>query len=753
MIALLQYMNLQEFVAQLPSSLVYAPIHAKDDERGFLGKHPLKASFDRKFGPADVALAMQRNEGLKAVGVFTAIRGNGIVFLDVDQNLDKCMELWGDSLDGAPKVTSTRPNAAKFIFRVPQNLWSEVDGRGLRGLDYEILWDSKRQGVIFGAYPGGKNSEPGEYKIEGDLNNIPIAPDWLLAEMKQAPKNIIKRDLDFSDRTKDEIFHIVNDCLKVIPNKGKGSRDHWIKIGMAINSALPTEAGMMLWSSWSSDDPDYAEDWEDWNPCEAAWHSFKGNGVGLGTLIYLADLEDPKRTRFSDDLAQVVKKAEDKVIQEFKDARTSYEKCIETLKIIYTLKNPAEVQFRLHQLALDCGFRDALALEKMWVDHQAFMLDTKKMTAAELKETDYKRDYIIPDVLPHPSVVLIYGAGGDGKSMSAWAIAKKIVTGDSFEVRGANVPVKKGKVLILNGDQPLMQIKEQLEEIDYPMDENTIIQTDWQLQNYAQFQMLMQEVQPTLVIIDSLIGCSGGKAFDENKSDFATPLYWLTRNNGVKNKEGKELFPPSTILIIHHANKNGGFRGTTAIRDAVDETWALKKPTDEEKRLVGPNSRLITVEKSRSGRSGTQLEMRMEEDLSFSIRDFVPPGAKSGSSPASVVDRVLQRLRSCYPETRTREDLFYDSLIKGSNDAIRKTLQRLEKKGLVVSSVPMDSQAKSYKAVLARGEIKDLSQPIEPSCTGADSSLGQKPETLLTCPTLLEDSVEIDIGAEDLGHI
>ena len=746
-------MNLQEFVAQLPSSLVYAPIHAKDDERGFLGKHPLKASFDRKFGPADVALAMQRNEGLKAVGVFTAIRGNGIVFLDVDQNLDKCMELWGDSLDGAPKVTSTRPNAAKFIFRVPQNLWSEVDGRGFRGLDYEILWDSKRQGVIFGAYPGGKNSEPGEYKIEGDLNNIPVAPDWLLAEMKQAPKNIIKRDLDFSDRTKDEIFHIVNDCLKVIPNKGKGSRDHWIKIGMAINSALPTEAGMMLWSSWSSDDPDYAEDWEDWNPCEAAWRSFKGNGVGLGTLIYLADLEDPKRTRFSDDLAQVVKKAEDKVIQEFKDARTSYEKCIETLKIIYTLKNPAEVQFRLHQLALDCGFRDALALEKMWVDHQAFMLDTKKMTAAELKETDYKRDYIIPDVLPHPSVVLIYGAGGDGKSMSAWAIAKKIVTGDSFEVRGANVPVKKGKVLILNGDQPLMQIKEQLEEIDYPMDENTIIQTDWQLQNYAQFQMLMQEVQPTLVIIDSLIGCSGGKAFDENKSDFATPLYWLTRNNGVKNKEGKELFPPSTILIIHHANKNGGFRGTTAIRDAVDETWALKKPTDEEKRLVGPNSRLITVEKSRSGRSGTQLEMRMEEDLSFSIRDFVPPGAKSGSSPASVVDRVLQRLRSCYPETRTREDLFYDSLIKGSNDAIRKTLQRLEKKGLVVSSVPMDSQAKSYKAVLARGEIKDLSQPIEPSCTGADSSLGQKPETLLTCPTLLEDSVEIDIGAEDLGHI
>ena len=38
----------------------------------------------------------------------------------------------------------------------------------------------------------------------------------------------------------------------------------------------------------------------------------------------------------------------------------------------------------------------------------------------------------------------------------------------------------------------------------------------------------------------------------------------------------------TTILIIHHANKNGGFRGTSAIRDAVDETWKLSKPTQEQ---------------------------------------------------------------------------------------------------------------------------------------------------------------------------
>jgi hypothetical protein len=51
----------------------------------------------------------------------------------------------------------------------------------------------------------------------------------------------------------------------------------------------------------------------------------------------------------------------------------------------------------------------------------------------------------------------------------------------------------------------------------------------------------MERIKPKLVVIDSMIGCSGGRAFDENESDFATPLYRLTRNNGV-------LFPATTIL-------------------------------------------------------------------------------------------------------------------------------------------------------------------------------------------------------------
>ena len=752
-------MNLQEFVAQLPSGLVYAPIYAKGapmaSGKPATGKNPLEASFDRKFDAADVALAIQRNPELHAVGVFTGIRGNGIVILDVDLGLKKLLKVWGSSLEGAPTITSTKSNAAKYLFRVPEALWSSVEGRGLGDQDYEILWNSKRQGVIFGEYPGSKNSEPGQYKISGDLSSIPVAPDWLLAEMKQPAKAINKRDPDFTDRTQDEIFEIVRDCLNVIPCKGAGSRDHWVRIGMAINSALPNEMGFMLWSAWSAEDSDYASEWENDNPCADVWNTFKGNGVGIGTLIHLADREDPKRLRFSDSLAKVVKSAEEKVVQEFRTATLEFEEVIRRCEQILNLDNPAEVNYKLNSLALQAGYRDQSALEKLIVDQIAFEKKVELLTVEELMEKEAKRDYLIPDVLPHPSVVLVYGAGGDGKSTAAWALAGHIASGKPFKVRGADVPVEQGPVLLLNGDQGLPQLKEQLIEADFPINSATYIRSDWQLRRYAQFIKLMERYKPKLVVIDSLIGCSGGAAFDENKSEFATPLYWLTKNNG-------QLFPATTILIIHHANKNGGFRGTSAIRDAVDETWSLQNPHNPENKLqnrpmkdqrVEKHERLITIEKSRSGRSGTKLKLGQNEDLGFYIEDFTPEMDPEDNTPSSVAGRVLSRLRTAFPESRTKTDLLADPLVAGSAVAIKKTLQRMEDRKLIVSYVLEGSRSKHYQAVLACGEGQRLSPSTSKPSAGAVSEGGQSMGDNPLCPPLMDGAVEIELTEEQRGQL
>ena len=747
-----------DFVKSLPEGLVYAPIYVKGAKmlsgKPATGKNPLEASYQQKFGPADVALAVKRNPDLQAVGVFTGIRGNGIVILDVDRNLNKVIARWGDTLQGAPKVTSTKKNAAKYIFRVPEALWNQVEGRGLNDdADYEILWNSKRQGVIYGAYPGGKVSVPGQYDLEGDLNRIPVAPDWLLAEMKQPPKAMIKRDLDFSDRTQDEVCQIINDCLKVIPTQGKGSRDHWVKVGMAIHSALPNDLGLVIWSAWSAEDPDFADEWADGdNPCKEVFYSFKGSGVGLGTLIWMADRSDPERHRFSDDIKKIVKDADEKKVQEYRQATLDFDEVMNRAKRILDLDNPAEVNYKLNSLALQAGYRDQSALEKLIVDQIAYEKAQSLMTVEKLMELDEKRGYLIPDVLPHPSVILIYGAGGDGKSTAAWALAKHIATGKPFKVRGADVPIEQGPVLLLNGDQPLIQLKEQLIEADFPITSDTYIQTDWQLQRYAQFIKLMETYKPKLVVIDSLIGCSGGKAFDENKSDFATPLYWLTKNNG-------DLFPATTILIIHHANKNGGFRGTSAIRDAVDETWSLKRPeTDPQKRSkqqqqIQRHERLIEVEKSRSGRSGTHLILGQDDDLNFYISDFTPEMDPDDTAPSSVRGRVLNRLRTAYPGSRSKTDLLADSLIAGSAAAVKKSLQRLEAQQLIVSFVPEGSRSKEYKANLARGEGQKMSPFGTYASAGTTFDGGQDDGDKPLCPPLMDGAVEIELSDEERGQL
>ena len=722
-------MNLQQFVKMLPKHLVYAPIYRKGVEikskdgkiLKATGKNPFGDSYDRDFSPEDVAYVLERNpKRFGAVGLFTGSKGKGLVILDVDKNLAIHKKKWGNTLDGAPCITSTKKNAAKYVFSVPEELWSSVKGRMLSeqtSTCYEILWN--RQGLIFGAYPGSTTSSEGIYGFEGDLDSIPTAPDWLIAEMKHIKANEQKTGflknrsgLNISDRTEDERAQIIQECLSVIPTKGAGSREHWLHVGMAIHSELPNDVGLELWSVWSKNDPDYINEWDKHNPCEAVWKSFKGSGRGIGSLIHDADEVDPKRLRFSPVSKDIVDKAQNELLVRTRRVKMSFQEVKkEYMRICEEVADPGEQDFLMHQLAVDNEFKDLERLESCLMSSEAFDLGSEEMTASELDAEDLSRSYVIPEILPTPAVFLLYGAGGDGKSMAAWALAKHISLGLPFEVQNNVVPIKKGKVLILNADQPKVQLREQLREQDYKMDDNTVVINGFQIKREYYFAQLIKKHKPTLVVIDSLIGSSAGRAFDENKSSFASPLYRLTNNNG-------HSFPATTILVIHHANKQGGFRGTSSIRDAVDETWKLSKPDKELSEQLGTNTRIIRVEKSRFSRMGSCLLLKQLSDLSFELKDYKPK--VENSSPASIIDRILEKLRTVYPETRSRIDLNADPLIGGNVTAIRKSLERLVDRGLIQiweqkPSVNGGRPTNYYKAILVRGDKKSVALNGKPS--------------------------------------
>ena len=739
--------ELLNFVRQLPEGMAYAPIYCAGSKlqsgKESKGKAPLERSHHQVLNPADVALQIERRPDVfQAVGVFTGARSAGLVILDVDRNLSRLLKKWGETLEGAPKVTSTKANAAKYLFRVPEALWGDVKGFGLSdtGAGYEVLWG--RQGLLYGAYPGSSDGKApaGEYGFEGDLEAIPEAPGWLLAEMRDhSGKEVAdggfirnRKALDFSDRDPAEIAEIVQSALKVIPGQGAGSRDHWVKVGMAIHSELPTDLGLTLWSAWSAEDPEFSQEWSDGNPCEEVWKSFRKGPVSLGTLFWMADQQMPGRLWLSEDLRKVVADVEADNVTRIRQVVITYAEVIRRAKEIQQIQNPAEAAHAMNVLALEAGYRDAGALERLLIAQMQFEQQDDEMAMDSLLDKDLRFEYLIPDLLPCPGTVMIHGAGGDGKSMSAWTIAKHVARGIPFSVRGDLVPVEPGSVLILNGDQSEVQVQQQLRDLEFRKSDPVTVVMGWDLNWYYRFVKLIEKHRPKLVIIDSITGCSRGSAFDENKKEFASPIYWLANNNG-------RLFPACTILLIHHANKTGGFRGSTAIRDAVDEVWGLRRPDKKQVEQTGYNARLITVEKSRAGRDGSKLLMKLESDLTFSLADYMEVDTES-AGPASIVDRVLQRVRAAYPRSVSRSDLAADSLCGGSVAGIRKAVQRLVSRGLIEVAEERPSEGGGsptafYRAITSREKPINMCPTGEEPSQGLESTVGQPSDVSHCCPT------------------
>ena len=715
-------MRLIEFVNQLPSSWVLAPIYRKGaamrSGKPATGKNPLEVAFDKDLGPADVALQLEKNENLGAVGLFTGPR-SGLVILDVDRNGSALTRKWGDSIEGAPRVTSTKKNAFKLIFRLPEEHWGEVSGFG-HSEDhkdgYEVLWTP--QGLIYGDYPGSKCGKwpAGSYTFEGDPEAVPVAPDWLIAEMKAAktPTGIVKNRtaLDLSDRTEDEVAVIVTECLDVIDNRGAGQRDHWIKVGMAIHSVLPNDLGLTLWAAWSAKDVEFADEWANSNPCEQPWSSFKPGRIGLGSLIYMADRVDPKRSRFNATSKQILEAAESRVVTLNRDVVLSFDEIVRRGMAIYEGDDVARMNYELHALAMEARYKDQSGVEKLLLDHMTQQNKGNRHVMTERRSS--KRDFLIPGLLPSPYSILFFGEAGCGKSATAIALMKHVVDGLPFPLKDQMVPVEAGPVIYFNGDMSEQDFEEEFDLHEIKNQKDFYFEPDFNLYRRMQFVKTMNEVKPKMICIDSLSSCSGAKAGDENKAEFAQPLYWLNNSNG-------SLWPACTIVVLHHAAKHGGHRGSTAITAAVSEVWKIDVPKKDSG--LGQDQRVITVGKSRINRKGETLVQSQMDDLTVEIKE-IKKKEEVQTKAGTVAERIMNRLQT-HQGWMSRTELNSDPLVGGSVAAIKKTLQRLENRGVVETKEEKTEAGgkptKSYRALRAHGESNTGGQPQKSPCNDSVS--------------------------------
>jgi hypothetical protein len=407
----------------------------------------------------------------------------------------------------------------------------------------------------------------------------------------------------------------------------------------------------------------------------------------------MADQQMPGRLWLPEDLRKVVAEAEQDRVQRIRNTGLPHEEIVKRSTTAMALPNPSEVQHKLHEIALEAGYRDSAAVVRLLIADQEYRRGSQGGSLQDIfAMEDTPIEYLIPDLLPKPGTVLIHGKGGCGKTMAVLTLAKHIARGIPFSVRGADVPVEQGKVLWLNGDQNSRRMRKQFQDLEFTAADPVVVQNKVSMLWYPWFIQQIEEHRPSLVVWDSVTACMRGCAYDQNKAEYAEPIYWYSAENG-------ESFPATTIVFIHHAAKSGDFRGTSALQDAVDESWAIHRPDKSDLERVGASARLITIGKSREGNEGKQLVLRQREDLTFSLQDLPALDGVDSASPASIIDRVLQRLRTKgVPMSKT--ELNADPLLGGSVSAISKSLQRLVDRGLVVAQGERSS--KRYSAVVAR---------------------------------------------------
>jgi hypothetical protein len=206
----------------------------------------------------------------------------------------------------------------------------------------------------------------------------------------------------------------------------------------------------------------------------------------------------------------------------------------------------------------------------------------KALTVAELLTMDIpEREMLLAPIIPAKGLVEFYSKRGVGKTFVALCIAYAVASGGAYLRWKAPAP---RKVLVVDGEMPLITLKERLATIAHSNaieppspDYIRIIASDHQefgipdLSTKEGVEAIEEHISDgvDLVILDNLSTlCRGGK---ENESESWVPIQeWMLslRRRGI------------SVLFVQHAGKGGAQRGTSKREDVLDTVVVLRHPDD-----------------------------------------------------------------------------------------------------------------------------------------------------------------------------
>lgn len=723
----------------LPEDWKWVLVRGKDAFGQGTSKDPLDT--EKTLGKVD-----SRRHRQTGLGVVTGDASNGLVAVDIDgpKAEEEFKKLLGDQWPDATKPGTMswrgRPGRRQLLYKLSDGVRSlltkftkEQFIPELKGTDEEVCI---RYNGCYSVIPGSKHPDTKKPYEWIDYNDgvVAPAPGWLVDFMMKTakpaevhsfiPKEFLERQdasTDFTYRQMRRHFWMEGGLLEQLLAKEDGfdriyNSEVWEYQPLSVEN---TEKGTLVggcpfhdsnsgtsFTIWSESLNWYCHKEEVGGDAITLLHALRERDINAGEPTpvvlqgYLQEIAEVVGVRYPEDFKEVQKTQEVKKYDPIEGPSL-----LQVARdIVEKFPNPAEQDLELLQLANDYGVRkDAEQIRLLLQDDEDYKRSGDTLDYKARKALITGTDWLIPDVLKRPSTVLLHGDGGCGKSLACQVLAKHIGRGIPFKVRGADMPVRQGPVLWCNADQSLETLEEQLDAQGIANESWFHVYHDFRLRHTNRLAAKIRQLKPALVIVDSL--AASQPTIDGNKQIVSAPLYWLEANNGT-------AFPKCTFVVIHHNNKQGGFRGHSSIRDACSEMWSISKPTDLEmqENAWGEDTfrrRKITIGKSRSGREGDELVTFLHEDFTMDLEDFTPVQRFRPGGSVSVYDRVHIVLREATErgESLTRKEIGVmvnaDGGKAASNSAIRKSLQRLLNRELVVCLEAPDQGSHTGTPVLA----------------------------------------------------
>jgi putative DNA primase/helicase len=202
----------------------------------------------------------------------------------------------------------------------------------------------------------------------------------------------------------------------------------------------------------------------------------------------------------------------------------------------------------------------------------------RPLDLAELFTLDIKpRGMVLEPIIPEKGLVMLYAARGTGKTHVALGVAYAVATGSTFLKWRAP---RARRVLVVDGEMPASELRERLQWINggaTPIPRTLrILPVDMIERGLGTIACpeVQAELDPwlagvELLVLDNLSSLTA--ALRENDSDSWSPIQdWLLRlrRRGI------------SVLIVHHAGKAGGQRGTSRREDVLDTSMSLRHPSD-----------------------------------------------------------------------------------------------------------------------------------------------------------------------------